>query len=336
MQTKGVLFVFSGPSGAGKNTIMHEVIAADLRLRQLPTMTTRAMREGEQEGREHEFVDEDEFRQRIVAKELIEWQIIHDKGVYGVPRRTVQRMIETGQAAVADVDVLGAMALKQEFGDYVVLIFVRPPDHATLQRRLQNRPDVKSETELETRLRRAEFELSFQHQYDYVIENRDNALEESVAETLEIIRQCLNEPQFHQAPLGWKADRLHYMATAVVVQAGDVLVHDHRLPETPVAADQMPFESLQAYLNEVFDDVVFLPSREHADKRSVDIGFEAPQLVRIVPQGNIITRDHVYILRPSAPLHDLPADWNLEPVDTVIQDNTLNTLLLEAMGKLQY
>ncbi len=336
MQTEGVLFVFSGPSGAGKNTIMHEVMAHEPRLRQLPTMTTRPMRDGEQEGREHEFVDEDEFCRRIVAKALIEWQIIHDKGVYGVPRRTVQKMIEAGQATIADVDVLGAMALKQEFGEYVVLIFVSPPDEATLERRLRNRSDVKTELELATRLRRAEFELSFQHQYDYIIENRDDALQDSVSEALDIIRNCLEQPHEHQAPLGWETERLHYVSTAVVVQDGSVLVHNGMLPSTVVAADHMPFESLRHYLNQAFDDVDFLPTREHSEKRAVDIGFEAPQLVRIEQHGNLITRDHVYILRPSVVIDELLSGWSLEPVESVIHDNALNTLLLEAMGKLQF
>ncbi|PJF44731.1 MAG: hypothetical protein CUN55_02505 [Phototrophicales bacterium] len=336
MQNQGVLFIFSGPSGAGKNTIMREVIAAEPRLRQLPTMTTRPMRDDEQEGREHEFVDEAEFRRRIVAKELIEWQIIHDKGVYGVPRRTVQQLLESGQAAVADVDVLGAMALKQEFGEHVILIFVRPPDQKTLERRLRKRPDVKTEQELETRLRRAEFELRFQQYYDYIIENRDDALEESVAEVLAIVRKHLDNPPRAVASTGWQSERLHYIVTAIVFQDGNVLLYENALPQVSVISTQMPFETLLDYLQMAFPNTTFLPTREHADKRRVDIGFEAPQLVRIQENTSEIVREHIYILQPVTPITELPEGWSWRPANEVIDDPSLSALLLEAMGKREY
>lgn len=340
MQAEGLLFIFSGPSGAGKNTIMHEIIDHDERLHQLPTATTRPRRDYEQEGREHEFISEAEFRQRIINQELIEWQIIHDKGVYGVPRATVQNLIRAGDVAVADVDVLGAMALKEEFGDYVVLIFIEPPDMATIERRLRERDDVKTELELRTRMRRAAFEMGFKDHYDYVIVNRDGDLHESVARTRKVIAQEMAKPRQGGTTLntlGWSPDMLHCRTTIVVPQQGNVLRHNGKLPFVDVVSDQMPFAALRDYLGQHFD-TDFLPTRANADKRVVDIDFEAPQLLdtqRLAP-GKIL-RNHIYILQPEIPLQnqDLQDGWEWQPIANCELDNTLEQLLLEAVGDLQ-
>lgn len=335
MQAEGLLFIFSGPSGVGKNTIMHGVINADPTLRQLPTATTRARRGNEKEGREHEFLSEAEFRQRIINKQLIEWQIIHDKGVYGVPRNTVQRLIEDGRYAVADVDVLGAMALKQEFGDHVVLIFVEPPSLDTLKERLSEREDVKSEVELLTRLRRVDFEMGFKAHYDYVIVNHDGKLDESIAAARRIIekeRQAFRGSTLDT--LGWKTDQLQFVAIALVHQNGQLLQYNGELPHQAVPSNQMPFEALHQYLQSELG-VEFSPLREHATKRAVDIGFEAPQMVKATPKGQHIIRKHIYILEASAPLNRLPAGWTWQNIDSVPLDDTLRQLLLDTIGDLQ-
>jgi guanylate kinase len=337
MQAEGLLFIFSGPSGAGKNTIMHAVIDNDEQLQQLPTATTRPRRDYEREGREHEFISEDEFRQRIINQELIEWQIIHDKGVYGVPRATVQTLIRSGKIAVADVDVLGAMALKEEFGDYIMLIFIEPPDMATIERRLRERDDVKTELELRTRMRRAEFEMDFRNHYDYVIVNRDGELDESVTRTREIIDR--ERAKTHRGTglntLGWSPDMLHCRATVIIPQRGHLLRHNDALPYVDVTTDQMPFAALRDFLGRHFT-VDFLPTRANADKRIVDISFEAPQMMENArrPDGTIL-RNHIYILQPEQPIQHLPEDWTWQPIDQCELDRTAEQLLLEAVGDLQ-
>lgn len=337
MQAEGLLFIFSGPSGAGKNTIMHAVIDGNDQLHQLPTATTRPRRDDEREGREHEFISEAEFRRRIINQELIEWQIIHDKGVYGVPRATVQELIRSGKTAVADVDVLGAMALKEEFGEYIVLIFIEPPDMNTIERRLRERDDVKTELELRTRMRRAAFEMGFKGEYDYVIMNRDGSLEESVNQTRDILDFEMAKAQRGGKvnTLGWSPDMLKCRATAVIPYQGNLLRLNRTLPYVDVESDQMPFAALSQYLQQHFD-VPFQPSRPNADKRKVDISFEAPQMLETLKrEDGTVIRNHIYILLPEQPLTILPEHWKWEVIDRCALNHTLEQLLLDAVGDLQ-
>ncbi|NDJ85945.1 MAG: hypothetical protein GYB66_08675 [Chloroflexi bacterium] len=331
----GLLFVFSGPSGAGKNTIMDTVMDSETYLQQLPTATTRAMRDNEAQGREHEFVDEAEFRQLILDKALIEWQIIHDKGVYGVPRRTVQQIIREHQIRVADVDVLGAMALKQEFNGHVVLIFVQPPDKATLEERLRERPDVSSERDLQTRLRRADFEMSFAAEYDHVIVNRDGCLDESVAQAQQIIQHAIQDPPpLYGHPMGWAPEAIHYVVTPVVVQDGQVLQHEDDFPAIDVPPGRLPYEAVRDYLKSGAG-IEVEPTRRNADKRVVDIGFEPPQLVHTSSDNGVIDQNMIYILKPVTPVSTLPPSWSLAPIGSVHLDEALEQLLLQTSGDLQ-
>ncbi len=330
----GLLFVFSGPSGAGKNTIMDAVMESESYLQQLPTATTRECRHDEKEGREHYFVTEAEFRQRILAKSLIEWQIIHAKGVYGVPRHAVQDVILGNKLAVADVDVLGAMDLKREFDDHVVLIYVLPPDKATLEKRLRDRPDVDTEEELQTRLRRADFEMGFADQYDHHIINRDNELDASVAQALNIIREAGAHRPYAAHNLGWNPDEITYQITGLVVQDGHLLQHNGTFPRLDVPAHKLPFEALHDYFQSHLD-IDIVPTRPYAEERAVAIDFEPPQMVRVGHEAQAITRNHVYILKPATPITTLPDGWRLTPINYLHLDESTQKLLLQAMGNLQ-
>lgn len=335
MQTPaGLLFVFSGPAGAGKNTIINLVKESESYLRQLPTATTRPRRSNEQEGREHEFLTEAEFRQRILDKGLVEWQVIHDKAVYGVPRQTVRRMVLEGQLALADVDVLGAMDLKREFDNHVVLIFVQAPDQATLERRLRARDDIQSEEELYTRLRRADYEMEFAPHYDYRLINRDNHIEDCVAEAIDIIQQEIATRGPSEANAGWNPHQIHYLVTGLVVQNGTVLVKDGELPCTPVPAHKLPFEAIHDLLQTTLD-IDVQPTRRHAEKRQVDIGFEPPQLATVTQTEDAIHRTHFYVLKIEKDPSLLPTEWTWVPIESLPLDATLVQLLLQSIGDLQ-
>src|SRR5471030_1776494 len=119
----GALFVLVGPAGVGKNAIMKRVMEK-LSLHQLPTMTTRTIRTGEQEGREHFFVSLERFQEMIVDNALIEHQEVYPGKFYGTPRKPMQDALLGGTNLVADIEVKGAQALKQAFPDNVTLIFI--------------------------------------------------------------------------------------------------------------------------------------------------------------------------------------------------------------------
>lgn len=328
IQPCGLLFVFSGPSAAGKNAIMNALKEREPLLQQLPTATTRTIRESEQPGREHEFLTEAEFRQRLLEKSLIEWQIIHDKGVYGVPRQTIQMAIQNGKPLIADIDVLGAQRLKAEFGDYVVLIFVKTPDKETLARRLRERADVTSEDDLQTRLRRSDFELSFVTHYDRVIVNYDNQLEESVGTAREIILEECQKARLSSAPIGWKPEDIHQWVTVVAIHEGCVLYYDGDFPTWQVPQDQLPFESIQQRMVELLGTGA-IPTRLDAGERHVSIDFEPPQSVKIHQKEHEIHQYMRYIVRLHNPPVDFPVGWTLHPPHTLSLDDELKVILSE-------
>jgi guanylate kinase len=169
----GVLFALVGPGGVGKNALMNAVLEQVDGLSQLPTATTREIRTGEQQGREHLFVSRDEFERMIVNNELLEYQEVHPGKFYGVPRQTVERAIREGRDLIADIEVLGARIIRKAYPENSVTVFIAPPSVQALVDRLNNRQ--ASEQELEERLDRLPMEMRFAPLCDHVIVNDDVA-----------------------------------------------------------------------------------------------------------------------------------------------------------------
>lgn len=184
--SKGWLFILVGPSGVGKNTIMHDVIAKLPALRQLPTATTRAPRSGEQEGKQHYFVDLDRFDEMKADGDLLESQQVHPGKWYGVPRQQTKQALETGALLIADIDILGAQAVKAAFPGNVVTIFIKPPNLDVLRERLSGRGEI----DFEDRFRRAEMELSHTDECDYQVIN--DVLDKAIQEVVAIIQSKVN------------------------------------------------------------------------------------------------------------------------------------------------
>src|SRR5687768_9229270 len=154
----GLLFVLVGPPGVGKNTLMNAVLERFSDLKQLPTATTRPPRPSEQQGREHLFVDHDEFGRMIRANALIESQEVHGEW-YGMPRATVEQAIDHEQDLIADIDVKGATYLRVIYPDNAVLIFIQPASTEDLRTQMQSRGDPVDE--IEKRMRRVEMEMQY-------------------------------------------------------------------------------------------------------------------------------------------------------------------------------
>lgn len=170
----GLLFVMVGPAGAGKNAIMNEVLRQLPDLRQVPTATTRPMRDTEAQGREHQFVSEAEFHKL----ELIESKTIHNH-LYGTPRATIENAMHEGRDLIADIDVLGATDLHHTYPNNTILVFVQPPSVDDLIKRMSIRGE--SQEEIDTRLKRVEMEMQYAPQCDYLITNYQNQLSQSSA-----------------------------------------------------------------------------------------------------------------------------------------------------------
>jgi guanylate kinase len=187
----GALFVLVGPGGVGKNALLSEILKRVSELEQLPTATTRPMRPNEEQGREHQFVSVDVFRDMIADKELLEYQEVHPGSYYGVPRATVEQAIIERRDMIADIDLLGAKIINDEYPDNSVSIFVAPPSIASLSERLKNRR--ASDKDIEDRLNRVPMEMLYAPQCDFVIVN-DN-METATEELQTIIEQFSNSLQ---------------------------------------------------------------------------------------------------------------------------------------------
>ncbi len=169
MQPMGHLFVLVGPPGVGKNAIMKPVMERTGHLVQLPTATTRDIRPTEQEGREHFFLTPEAFNRLIRDKALIEHQEVHGN-LYGMRRDTVNDAVWDAECdRIADVDVLGALDLKELHPDNVTLIFVKPPSVEVLRDRMNERGETGES--IEKRMKRVDMELSLAEKCDYLVIN---------------------------------------------------------------------------------------------------------------------------------------------------------------------
>jgi guanylate kinase len=170
------MVVISGPSGSGKSTICKRLLE-DPRVVFSVSATTRKPREGEVEGRDYHFLSVDEFRARISRGEFIEHAEVYGN-LYGTLRGPLETAIAAGQVYLLEIDVQGALQLK-ELGEPGQYIFIAPPDFEELRRRLERR-NTETPVVLERRLHKAADEFRERVRYDHVVVNDD--LERAVAE----------------------------------------------------------------------------------------------------------------------------------------------------------
>lgn len=168
---RGLLLVLSSPSGAGKTTLARRLMEADRGISMSVSVTTRAPRPGEAEGRDYKFIDAATFTRMVEGNELIEWARVFDN-FYGTPRAPVEAAIAKGQDVLFDIDWQGAQQLSEKMKHDVVRVFILPPSAASLEQRLRARAQDPEDV-VQRRMDQASDEISHWPEYDYVIVNTD-------------------------------------------------------------------------------------------------------------------------------------------------------------------
>lgn len=164
------VIIFSAPSGSGKTTIVHSIMARDHRLAFSVSATSRSPREKEQHGVDYYFLSVEEFKEKISNEEFVEWEEVYEGRFYGTLKSEVQRISDVGKIAVFDVDVEGGVNLKKIFGENALALFIEPPSLEILRKRLENRGTEKPE-EVNFRLEKASREMEFKNQFDVAVIN---------------------------------------------------------------------------------------------------------------------------------------------------------------------
>lgn len=197
MKNKGVLVVISGFSGAGKGTLMKELLTRYPNYALSVSCTTRQPRPGEVDGREYYFITEDRFKEMIRQEELVEHACYCGR-YYGTPRFYVEEQMARGKDVLLEIEIQGALQIKKKFPD-TVLIFVMPPSAEELKRRLVGRGTESAEV-IAARLARASEEAEGMEQYDYLLVNDD--LDACTARLHEIILAQHARPGLHLEEIG--------------------------------------------------------------------------------------------------------------------------------------
>ena len=163
--------IFSAPSGSGKTTIVRHLLEhTDLPLAFSISATTRKPRPNEKHGRDYYFLSGDDFKQKVLRGEFLEWEEVYAGVKYGTLRSEVERIWQQGQAVIFDMDVVGGLNLKGLYGEQALAIFVMPPSLAVLEERLRGRK-TESEDKLRQRLAKARKELGRADRFDQIILN---------------------------------------------------------------------------------------------------------------------------------------------------------------------
>ncbi|OYX63576.1 MAG: guanylate kinase [Sphingomonadales bacterium 32-64-17] len=168
---RGLMFILSSPSGAGKTTIARKLLAAEQSLAMSVSVTTRPMRPGETEGHDYFFTQRPQFDRMVEAGDFLEWAEVFGN-CYGTPRAQISEGLAAGQDYLFDIDWQGAQQLSQAAGPDVVSVFLLPPSIGELEHRLRSR-GTDSDEVIRGRMDRARAEISHWDAYDYVLVNKN-------------------------------------------------------------------------------------------------------------------------------------------------------------------
>ncbi|MCP4313604.1 MAG: guanylate kinase [Bacteroidetes bacterium] len=187
---EGKLLIFCAPSGSGKSTIVQHLMKLGLGLAFSISATSRKPRQGEVHGREYHYITPQLFREKIENNEFIEWEEVYPDQYYGTLKSEVDRIWDEGHHALFDIDVVGGLNLKKAYGGKALSIFVEPPSIEVMEERLRSR-GTDDEESLQKRVGKAEYELSFAPEFDYILVN--DSLEKALKDAETMVRDFLSK-----------------------------------------------------------------------------------------------------------------------------------------------
>lgn len=190
---RGLMYVLSSPSGAGKTSLAKKLIEKDQHISMSISMTTRKPRPGEQDGKDYFFVSKKQFQQAIENDELLEWAEVFGN-LYGTPRAVVEELLKKGTDVLFDIDWQGTQQIHEKVGQDLVRVFILPPSVNVLEQRLKKRGQDDDHVVTE-RMKQAANQISHWAEYDYVIINVD-------------LNDCLNELEYILQAERLKRERL--------------------------------------------------------------------------------------------------------------------------------
>lgn len=191
VERRGLMFVLSSPSGAGKTTLSRMLVSETPELEMSVSATTRPMRPGEVDGRDYYFVDRSKFDAMIAADEFLEWANVFDNR-YGTPRAAVETTLAAGRDVLFDIDWQGTQQLRSRAPNDVVSVFILPPSVQALEHRLHTRAQDSDEV-IRGRMRKAGDEMSRFDAYDYIVVN------DNIGIAFESVRAILRAEQLKRA-----------------------------------------------------------------------------------------------------------------------------------------
>ena len=191
---KGKVLIVSAPSGSGKSTIVNFLMKEhpEFRLAFSVSATSRPPRGQEQDGVDYYFLSAEEFRRHIEADDFLEYEEVYEGRFYGTLKSQVEEKLAAGKNVVFDVDVKGGVNIKKYYGDAALSVFIQPPSVEALRERLIGR-NTDEMGQIEQRLAKAEYEMSFASQFDCILVN-DN-LEVAKQEAVALLNDFLAEPE---------------------------------------------------------------------------------------------------------------------------------------------
>lgn len=187
--SKGKVIILAAPSGAGKSTLAKMLFADFEALKFSVSATTRSPRKGEEHGVHYHFLSKTEFQKKIDENDFLEWEEFYNGTRYGTLRSEVDKKLKTGYFILLDIDVKGAVNVKQIYGNDCLSLFIQPPSIAVLKQRLEGRGTENEET-LSLRIERANEELEYADQFDHVIINDE--LDTAYAQVKEVVTKFMN------------------------------------------------------------------------------------------------------------------------------------------------